>query len=492
MDNNRGFFINGAWVKPNGCDRHIIHNPATGERVGSTLLADRAIVDQAVDVAEQAFPAFARMSAIERADILFCAAALIDERTPEMAILLTREQGKPISDNVKEISFGAEVLRYYAEEGKRIWGSIRPASSPDIRNLVSSYPVGVAAGIVPWNYPVDLYCWKIGPALAVGCPVVMKSPHETPLAIAMVVDCLHEAGVPAGCIADIPGLGPVAGAALAEHPKVRVISATASVPAGQAILRAAAGNLKRTCLDLGGHAPFIVTADADLEEAAKAAHRRSYSNMGQICITVNRILVDHRVHRAFVGTMADLANETVIGNGADPSIGYGPVLNPSVIARTEAHIKDAISKGGQLLAGGNRSTGAAFAHGHFFRPTVIDNAPLNSLPMTEESFGPIAAIAGYDTEEEMLRVANSLDFGLAAYIYGQDLERIWGLAEKLDFGAVGVNVNDTSDLQAPFGGWKMSGLGRELGPEGLNTYLETKHLKMRVRRRALMQSDRSV
>lgn len=484
MDNNRGFFINGAWVKPNGCDQHIIHNPATGERVGSTLLANRAIVDQAVGVAEQAFSAFARMSANERADILFRAAALIDARTPEMAVLLTREQGKPISDNVKEISFGAEVLRYYAEEGKRIWGSIRPASSPDIRNLVSSYPVGVAAAIVPWNYPVDLYCWKIGPALAVGCPIVMKSPHETPLAIAMVVDCLHEAGVPAGCIADIPGLGPVAGAALAEHPKVRVISATASIPAGQAILRAAAGNLKRTCLELGGHAPFIVTADADLEEAAKAAHRRSYSNMGQICITVNRILVDRRVHRAFAGTMADLANETVIGDGTDPSIRYGPVLNPSVIARIEAHMQDAISKGGQLLAGGHRPTGAEFAHGHFFRPTVIDNAPLNSLPMIEESFGPIAAIAAYDSEEEMLRVANSLDFGLAAYIYGQDLERIWGLAEQLDFGAVGVNVNDTSDLQAPFGGWKMSGLGRELGPEGLETYLETKHLKMRVRRRA--------
>lgn len=484
MDRNRGFFIDGNWVKPQGHDEHIITNPASGERVGSTLLADWSVVDHAVEVAERASAAFARMDARERSSILSRAADLIDARTAEMAHLLTLEQGKPISDNVKEISFGAVVLRYYAEEGTRIWGSIRPSASPDIRNLVSSYPVGVAAGIVPWNYPVDLYCWKVGPALAAGCPIVMKSPHETPLAIAMVVDCLHEAGLPAGCIADLPGRGPVAGAALAEHPKVRVISATASVPAGQAILRAAAGNLKRTCLELGGHAPFIVTADADLEEAAKAAHRRAYSNMGQICITVNRILVDRRVHRAFSGLMADLADATVIGDGTDPAIGYGPTLNGAVIARTEAHIQDAVNKGGQVLAGGHRPSGAEFARGSYFRPTVIDNAPLNSLPMTEESFGPIAAIAAYDTEREMLDIANGLDFGLAAYIYGKDLERIWGLAEELDFGAVGVNVNDTSDLQAPFGGWKMSGLGRELGPEGLEAYLETKHLKMRVRRRA--------
>ena len=485
MDRDRGFFVNGCWVKPNGCEQHTIVNPATGEHVGTTLLADAVIVNQAVDVAEQAFPAFAHLSASERADMLFRAADLIDARTDEMAYLLTLEQGKPVSDNVKEISFGAIVLRYYAEEAKRIWGSIRPASSPDIRNLVSSNPVGVAAGIVPWNYPVDLYCWKIGPALAAGCPIVMKSPHETPLAIAMLVNCLHEAGLPAGCIADLPGLGPVAGAALAEHRKVRVISATASVPAGQAILRAAAGNLKRTVLELGGHAPFVVTADADLEEAAKAAHRRSYSNMGQICITVNRILVDRKVERAFSGLMADLADATVIGDGADPAIGYGPVLNASVITRTQAHIDDAVRKGGRVIAGGQAPNGSEFARGHFFRPTVIGDAPLDSLPMTKESFGPIAAIAAYDSEEDMLKIANSLEYGLAAYLYGSDLERMWSLAEALDFGAVGVNVNDTSDLQAPFGGWKMSGLGRELGPEGLDAYLEQKHLKMRVRGRSL-------
>ena len=375
VDMDRGFFIDGTWEKPQGYDIHVTHNPATGVRVGSTLLAVRAVVDRAVQVAERGAPGMARMMATDRAAILMCAANLIDARTEEMAQLLALEQGKPIPDNVKEISFGAEVLRYYGEEGKRQFGTIRPVASADIRNLVCTYPVGVAAAIVPWNYPVELYYWKIGPAIAAGCPIVVKSPHEPPLAIAMVVDCLAEAGLPAGGIADIPGLGPVAGVALAGHPRVRAISATASIPAGQAIMRAAAGNLKRTVLDLGGHAPFIVTADADLQEAAKAAYRRAFSNMGQICITVNRILVDKRVHREFSGLMAELADATVVGDGSEDGIVYGSVLNGSVSARIDAHVAGAVAKGGRLLAGRGAPKGAAFAKGHFYRPTVIDNAP---------------------------------------------------------------------------------------------------------------------
>ncbi|MEM6739850.1 MAG: aldehyde dehydrogenase family protein [Pseudomonadota bacterium] len=475
----RGFFINGAWETPPGT-RFDIRNPATGARVGSALLADDAVVDRAVAAAERAAPDLAAMGAPGRAEILRRAADLVDARTNEIARLLTLEQGKPVPDSVKEIRFGAEVLRYYAGEATRIFGALRPAAASDIRNLVTYHPIGVAAAIVPWNYPVDLYCWKVGPALAAGCPIVVKPPHETPLAIALLVDCLHEAGVPPGALADIPGTGPGAGATLAAHPRVRVISATASVPAGQEILRASAANLKRTCLELGGHAPFIVTADADLEEAAKAAHRRAYSNMGQICITVNRVLVDARVHADFAARLAELADATELGDGSEAGVAYGPVLHQGVIDRTEAHIADAVAKGGRLIAGGARPAGA-LATGTFFRPTVIDDAPLDSLPMVEESFGPLAAIAPYRSEAEMLRMANALDYGLAAYIYGRDLERLWSLAERLEFGAVGVNVNDTSELQAPFGGWKRSGLGRELGPEGLDAYLEPKHLKIRLR-----------
>lgn len=478
---DRGFFINGRWEHPTGLDRFEIVNPANGEPVGTTLLADATVVDRCVDAAEAVAASFALMPARTRADMLRKAATLIEERVDDMARLLTREQGKPVSDNVKEILFGCEVMRYYAEEAVRVGGSIRPASAPNIRNLVTYHPIGVVAAIVPWNYPIDLYCWKIGPALAAGCPIIVKSPHETPLAIAMVVDCLQEAGFPAGTIADIPGLGPVAGEALSSHPRIRALSATASIPAGQAIMRAAAGNMKRLCLELGGHAPFVVMEDADLEEAARAAHRRGFSNMGQICITVNRILVAAPVAREFAEILASLTEDTVIGDGLDPAIGYGPVQNAGVIARMDRHVADAVTKGGRVIAGGARATGSGFDGGLFYRPTVIENAPLDSLPMSEETFGPVMGMATFASDAEMLSIANSLEYGLAAYIFGGDLDRVWSLAERMEFGAVGVNVNDTSDLQAPFGGWKMSGFGRELGPEGLDTYLQPKHLKMRLR-----------
>ncbi|MCC7319673.1 MAG: aldehyde dehydrogenase family protein [Rubellimicrobium sp.] len=480
---DRGFFIDGRWDAAPGAERFDLRNPATGELIGRTALASGADIDRAVQAAVRAAPVLAGTSARERGGWLLRAADLLEARADDMARLLTREQGKPVGDNLKEILFGAEVLRYYAAEGQRVNGSLRPASAPHVRNLVSYHPVGVAGAIVPWNYPIDLYCWKVGPAIAAGCPLVVKSPQETPLAIAMLVDCLHEAGVPPGAIADLPGLGPVAGAALAAHPQVRLISATASIPAGQAIMRAAAGNLKRLSLELGGHAPFIVMPGADIDEAARACHRRAFSNMGQICITVNRVLVAASIKDEFSAALAALAQETVLGNGLEDGVGYGPVQNPSVIARTERHIGDAVAKGGRVIAGGARATGGDLARGQFFRPTVIADAPLDSLPMNEESFGPLVAMATFHDEAGMLAMANALEYGLAAYLYDSDLERAWALGERLEFGAVGINVNDTSELQAPFGGWKMSGFGRELGPEGLMAWLEPKHLKMRVRPR---------
>lgn len=477
----RGFFINGEWHLPTDCERFLVNEPATGKNVGEVCLADEQIVDQAVNAAEAVAAEMAAMPATQRAEILNRTADLMRQREQEMAVFLTREQGKTVSDNLKEIRFGAEVLEYYAGEAVRIGGTIRPASAANIRNLVSYHPIGVCAAIVPWNYPVDLYCWKIGPAIAAGCPIVMKSPHETPFGIAMLVDCLHEAGVPKGALADLPGLGQVAGKALSSHPKVRMISATASIAAGQDIMRCAAGNLKRVNLELGGHSPFVVLPDANVEEAARAAHRRSFSNMGQICITVNRILVARNVHKEFSEIMAELTNAMELGNGLDEGVQYGPVLNASVINRVEAHKADALAKGGQLIAGGKPSDRAEHQNGFFYRPTVIDNAPLDSMPMNEETYGPLAAIAAFDSVDEAVEISNGLEYGLAVYVYGENLERAWATAERLEFGAVGVNVNDTSELHAPFGGWKMSGMGRELGPEGLEAFLEAKHIKLRVR-----------
>lgn len=474
-------FYGGEWHLPMDEAWFTIVDPATRRPIGRTALAGSRDVDLAVAAAREAQRGWAAIGADTRARILHVAADLLAARADAIARLLTQEQGKPVPDSRKEIDFGIEVIRYYAEEARRVGGTIRPSASPDVRNIVTHHPVGIVAGIVPWNYPVDLYCWKVAPALAAGCPVIIKPPHETPFAIAEVVRCFDEAGLPAGVLANLPGRGPEAGAALAEHPGIAMISATASIAAGQEIARRAAGNLKRLSLELGGHAPFIVLRDADVEAAAKAALRRSFSNMGQICIAVNRILVHRDVHRRFAEALATQADAIVLGHGLSDGVAYGPVLNDSVIQRAQAHLDDALAKGGRLLAGGVRPRLEGLEDGFFYRPTVIDEAPLDSLPMTTESFGPIVAMRAFDTVEEMLSISNGLEYGLAAYLYTEDLEAGWAVADALDFGMVGLNVNDTSDLQAPFGGTKLSGLGRELGPEGLMAYLEPKLVRMRRR-----------
>ena len=479
--NERDLFIDGRWRPAASGRRLVINDPANGERVGSTAIADAADVDAAVAAAELALPGWAATHADARARILHRAADLIVERLPAIAELLTREQGKPIPDAEKEIRFGVEVIRYYSEEGRRIGGSIRASSREDIRSLVVSAPVGVVGAIMPWNYPVDIYSWKVGPALAAGCTLVAKPPHETPLAIGLVVQCFADAGLPAGVLNDLPGTGPDAGAALAAHPKVRMMTATASTTAGQSIMRAAADTMKRLSLELGGQCPFIVLDDADLAEAASAAARRSFSNMGQICIAVNRILVAEKLHADFLEALAAETSRIRLGRGVDPGVAYGPVLNEGVRARTRAHVEDALARGGRLVVGGAPPSGSAYEGGFFFNPTLIDGADDAALVMTRESYGPIAAVRRIRDDVEALAVANALPFGLAAYVYSRDLDRAWSFAERLETGAVGINVNDTTELQAPFGGWKLSGLGRELGREGLMAFREPKHIRVRLR-----------
>ena len=473
--------INGEAHEPAAGKWHDVYDPADGTLVGRAALATAADVDLAISHAEQGAADWAATHADERARILHRAADLVMERLDTIATLLTREQGKPLPDSRKEIAFGTQVLRYYAEEGRRIGGSLRPSASTDVKNIVSYHPVGIVGAIVPWNYPVDLYCWKVAPALAAGCPIIVKPPHETPFAIAEVVDCLIAAGIPNAVVANLPGTGAEAGTALSGHPKIACLSATASIAAGQDIMRRAAINLKRLSLELGGHAPFIVLPDADIKAAAKAAMRRSFSNMGQICITVNRVLTHESVHSEFVEALSELTRNIKLGRGIDPDVAYGPVTNETVIHRVQTHIHDAVSKGAKVIVGGERATGEGLDAGHFFTPTLLDETPLDSLPMMKESYGPLAAIHACRTIDDLLEVSNSLHYGLAAYLYSEDLEAAWAIADKLEFGAVGINVSDTSELQAPFGGWKLSGFGRELGIEGLNTFLEPKHIKMRVR-----------
>lgn len=479
----RELLIDGAWSPSAGGARRDVLDPATGELVGRSAIADVADVERAVAAAERARPAWEAMHPDERARILLRGADLVERHVDEIADLLTREQGKPLDGSAKEILFGVDVLRYYAEQGRRSEGALRQSSRSDIRSLVVRSPVGVVAAIVPWNYPVDLYCWKVAPALAAGCPVIVKPPEETPLAIGRVAELLVEAGLPAGVLADIPGPGATVGAALSRHPKVALVTATASTATGREILRAAADDIKRVSLELGGHSPFVVLEDADVEEAAKAAARRSFSNMGQICIAVNRIVVAESCHAAFVEALAARVGEMRIGHGVLPGIEYGPCLNEAVRTRAAEHIADATSRGGRIVTGGGPLSGDGYDAGTFFAPTIVDGVPAGARILEEETFGPVVGVQTAGSDAEALAIANASPYGLAGYVYSEDLERAWSFAEKLEVGAVGVNVNDTTELQAPFGGWKLSGLGQELGPEGLGVYQRTKHLKLRLRDR---------
>lgn len=477
---DRLLYIGGEWRPARDGATETVIEPATLEPFGVTAVAGRADLDDAVAAAHGAGRDWAQAGPDERAHVLRAAAELIEQRVDEIASLLTREQGKPLPDAGKEIRFGAEVFRYYAEEARRIWGSLRPSTRPDVKSIVTYAPVGVVAAIVPWNYPVDLYAWKVAPALAAGCPVIAKPPADAPLAIAAVVQALADAGLPAGALADVPG-GAEVGAALVSHEGVAAVTATASTDTGRAIMAAAAPTLKRLSLELGGQTPFVVLDDADIEDAAAAAVRRSFSNMGQICIAVNRVLVSAGRHAAFVEAVTERTKSLRIGNGVQDGIEYGPVFSDAVATKTRRHIEDALTHGARLTTGGGRLTGAAYGRGLYLSPAVLDDVPQEAAVMREETFGPVMPISTARTDEELLELVNALPYGLAAYVYSGDLERAWAFADRVEAGAVGINVNDVTELQAPFGGWKLSGGGRDLGPEGMHAFLQTRHIRARVR-----------
>lgn len=477
----RGLLVGGDWTPASGGDVVEVRDPGTGDVVGRSSVAKVTDVDAAVNAASAAQRAWGRTHPDERARILLAGADLVEQRIEGIARAITLEQGKPLADSRKEIGFGIEVLRYYAEQGRRVAGSLRPSASSDIRSIVEHRPVGPVGAIVPWNYPVDLYCWKVAPALAAGCTVVAKPPPEAPFGIGMVAAALVEAGLPSGVLSDLPG-GADIGRALVAHPGIRMVTATASTPAGRDIMRTAAERMARVSLELGGQTPMLVLADADVAEAARAALRRSFSNMGQICISVNRLLVDERVADDLVDALAEGARSLRIGHGLDEEVAYGPLTTDGVLARTTEHLADAVARGARVVVGGTPLEVAGYPGGRWFAPAVVDDVPDGARVLREETFGPVAAVRRLSGVDDIVRAANDSDHGLAAYVYTEDLERGWAVASELEVGAVGVNVNDVTELQAPFGGWKLSGLGRELGEEGLRAYLEPRHVRMRVRR----------
>jgi succinate-semialdehyde dehydrogenase / glutarate-semialdehyde dehydrogenase len=471
-------FVDGAW-RPSPSGRQLeIRDPASGELVGTTTVGTRDDAIAALEAARRAFRPWADAAARDRAEILRRAAALIRERIREIARVLTLEQGKPLADAHKEIAFGADVIEYYAEEATRLHAEERPTASPAVRSLVLRQPIGVVAAIVPWNYPVDLLTWKIGPALAAGCTVVAKPPTQTPLAIARVVACFADAGLPPGALNLVIGPRDEVGEELVANPISRAVKITASTETGRRVMKLAAKHIKRLTLELGGQTPLIVLGDADVERVVPAAVRRTYSNMGQVCIGVNRILVDGSIAADFVDAFADRARALRIGHGLDPEVEYGPLFDTRTRERTERHVGDAKARGAAVVVGGRRPAGEMFDRGYFYEPTLLTDATPEMLVMHEETFGPVAAVATVRSDDEAVELANATSYGLAAYVFGGDLERCLRIATRLEAGGVGVNVNDVTELQAPFGGWKESGLGRELGPEGLESCLELKHIRI--------------
>ncbi|MGB7545018.1 MAG: NAD-dependent succinate-semialdehyde dehydrogenase [Methanothrix sp.] len=454
----------------------VIYNPANQEAVAQVAVGTRQDARLALQAARRAFPLWSGTSSQKRGEILHDAAGRVRERAEEIARLLTLEQGKPLKFARAEVLSSADVLDYYAEEGKRNYGEWM--AGPHSRSIVLRQPIGVAALITPWNYPVDLLAWKVAPCLAAGCTFVAKPPSKAPLAATEFVRAVSQAGLPAGAANVVHGSGGEVGAELVENPISGKIAFTGETATGRSIMAAAAAHIKRVSLELGGQSPFIVCADADIKAAAASAAQRAFSNMGQICISVNRIYVADEVAEAFTDELVRAAQRLKIGNGLDLDVDLGPMFSREQRDKTQEHVADALERGAELLCGGREPEGEAYERGYFFLPTVLCRADHKMKVMREETFGPVAPVMKFRSLEEALSLANDSPYGLAAYLFTGELKTALRMAEGLEAGGIGVNVNNVVDLQAPFGGWKESGLGRELGRWGLEAYMETKHIRL--------------
>jgi len=434
-----------------------------------------------VRAAERSFAGWAGTSAKQRARLMHGAADRVRENLEEISRLLTMEMGKPLQDSRKEVQHSAEVLDFFAEEGLRVEGEVAPVGVPEVTSLVLREPIGVCAAIAPWNYPVSLIAWKVGPALATGCTLVAKPASETPTAALEYLRCIHEAGLPDGVINAVTGPGSVVGMALVEHPLVRKVAFTGTVSIGREIMARAAGTLKRVSLELGGHSPLIVCADADFDAAVKAGVQRSFRNMGQICNAVNRIFVEAPIYEDYLAALAEASRKLTIGNGLEnPTVDLGPMLNQAGIDKATSHIEDALNKGARLLCGGKHPEGPEYRTKLYYEPTGLADCTLDMLVMQEETFGPVVGIAPFQGIEDAIRLANSTDFGLVSYAYTGSLASARALSLGIKSGTVCINNIVGSTLEAPYPGWKCSGMGLELSRHALDEYLLVKHVRIEV------------
>ncbi|WP_348693472.1 NAD-dependent succinate-semialdehyde dehydrogenase [Duganella fentianensis] len=465
-------YVNGAWCDADNGATLAVHNPATGEQLGSVPLMGATETRAAIAAANAAWPAWRKKTAKERAAILRRWNDLILANAEDLAQLMTAEQGKPLAEARGEVAYGASFIEWFAEEAKRIAGETLASPWPDRRLLVTKEPIGVCAAITPWNFPIAMITRKVGPALAAGCTMVLKPAEATPFCALALAELAERAGVPAGVFSVVTGDPVAIGGELSASPIVRKLTFTGSTAVGRLLMAQSAPTIKKLSLELGGNASFIVFDDADLDAAVEGALASKYRNAGQTCVCANRIYVQDGVYEQFAEKLVAAARKLKVGNGFEDGVTQGPLINEKAVQKVEQHVADAVAKGGRVLLGGQRH---ALGHG-FFEPTVIADVDNSMLVATDETFGPLAPLFRFHTDEEVLALANATEFGLASYFYSRDIGRVWRVAEGLETGMVGVNTGLISNEIAPFGGVKQSGLGREGSHYGLDDYLVIKYI----------------
>jgi succinate-semialdehyde dehydrogenase / glutarate-semialdehyde dehydrogenase len=465
-------YIDGKWTNAESEKTFRVVNPATGTVLGSVPDMGVAETRRAIEAANRAWPAWRSKTAKERAGILRKWFDLMMASQEDLAQILTAEQGKPLAEARGEIAYGASFIEWFAEEGKRAYGDVIPQHQADRRILVIKQPIGVAAMITPWNFPNAMITRKAAPALAAGCPVVLKPAEQTPFSALAMAELAGRAGIPGGVLNLITGDAPAIGRELCENPLVRKLSFTGSTEVGRILIRQSAHTIKKLSLELGGNAPFIVFDDADLDAAVEGAIASKYRNAGQTCVCANRIYVQDGVYDTFAAKLAEKVREFKVGVGTEPGVIIGPLIDEQGMQKVEKHVADALAKGAKALLGGKRHDRG----GLFFQPTVLSEVTPDMLLSFEETFGPVAPLIRFKTEEDAIGLANNTEFGLAGYFYSRDIGRIWRVAENMETGMVCVNSGILSTEVAPFGGVKQSGLGREGSKYGLDEYLEVKYI----------------